>query len=674
MPKLVYIRLIGFTAGTLLQLFWMVVILGYRRQRNFERVFFLLSLALFFFYAGSLLALNDQIYYSEPPALLTAFAKTLLCAGLCFLPPLLIHLHLEYAETRRMLPGGTLKRTLLIAAYAPALYFVLRTYPLLVNSPGFDFLVPGNALGRGYGAWLALAMLIGAGCEIRFHLGAADQAQSFFHSLLAGVFAIGAALTIQLHVISGGLPRDLSDVSSTALALLAILPSAVLIYMVQRYNFLQIGRQKNLMYAVSVTFLALLYLALVRRVGTWLAPEIPPEASAAVLLFLLVIFIEPMQRTLGRRLQETAQRETDRVQRLMAEIQQQARQGNEPTLARFIERRLQATFELAAVRVTFQKEGEISEHHREFAKQHGLGPTSYGKPKVVLSEGKVAESFLVGGNVVGIVRVEPHGSALSGETRAALEFLCEQLLGALDLCRLIDEKVRLERELAERERLALLGQMAASISHNLKNPLGSIKTILQVQMESPQLPESLRGETQIVLDEIGRLSSKLNQLLRFSRPAVRGGSVEGSCDAAVVIEEVAGVLRHEAERRGVALELWLSTNGAKAAAAADAVSDIVSNLVVNALEATPRGGCVQVGAVADNGFCVLSVEDNGAGISPDAREKLLQPFFTTKTQGTGLGLAIVARRVAEVGGKLDWESPASGGQGTRFRIMLPIQS
>ena len=674
MPKLVYVRLIGFTAGTLLHLFWMVVILGYRRQRNFERVFFLLSLALFFFYAGSLLALNAQIYYPEPPAMLTAFAKTLLCAGLCFLPPLLIHLHLEYADTRGMLPGGTLKRTLLVAAYAPALYFVLRTYPILVNSPGFDFLIPGNALGRGYGVWLALAMLISAGWEIRFHLGAPDQAQSFFHSLLAGVFAIGAALTIQLHVISGGLPRDLSDVSSTALALLAILPSAVLIYMVQGYNFLQIGRQKNLMYAVSVTFLALLYLALVRRVGTWLAPEIPPEASAAVLLFLLVIFIEPMQRTLGRRLQETAQRETDRVQRLMAEIQQEARQGRAEDLARFVEKRVKETFELASVRVTFRKEQEISEGHRTFAKEHGFGEPSFGKPKVVFSEGKVSESFLVGGNVVGIVRAEPYGSALSGETRAALEFLCEQLLGALDLCRLIEEKVRLERELAERERLALLGQMAASISHNLKNPLGSIKTILQVQMESPQLPESLRGETQIVLDEIGRLSSKLNQLLRFSRPAVRGGSVEGICDASAVVEEVAGVLRHEAERRGVALELQLSTNGTKAAAAADALSDIVSNLVVNALEATPRGGRVQVGAVADNGFCVLSVEDNGVGISPDAREKLLQPFFTTKTQGTGLGLAIVARRVAEVGGKLDWESPASGGRGTRFRIMLPMQS
>jgi len=654
MPSLVYLRLIGFTAGTLLQLFWMVVILGYRRQRNFERVFFFLSVALFFFYAGSLLALNAQIYYPAPPALLTIFAKTLLCGGLCFLPALLIHLHLEYADTRGMLASRILKRTVLLAAYAPALYFTSRVYPLLADSPGFDFLAPGNVLGRSYGVWLTLAMLLSAAWEIRFHLRAPDRAQSFFHSLLAGVFSIGAALVLQLHVLSGPMPRDLSDAASTALAFVALLPSAVLIYLVQRFNFLQIGRQKNLMYAVSATFLALLYLSLVRRLSGWLAPEIPPEATASILLFVLVIFIEPLQRALGRSLQETAQREMDRVQRLMAEVQQVARLGDMSQLVRVIEERLKQQFEVADAGLVL--------HDAEPGMQLRAGGRQF------------KESFPIGQGerIVGTLGIEPHGAMISGETRAALELLCEQLAAALDLCRLIDEKVRLERELAERERLALLGQMAASISHNLKNPLGSIKTILQVQMENPELPASLRGETQIVLDEIGRLSSKLNQLLRFSRPAVRGGSVEGSCDAAAVIEEVAGVLRHEAERRGIALELQLCTNGAKAAAAADSVSDIVSNLVVNALEATSRGGRVIISAAANNGSCMLSVEDNGAGISPDARERLLQPFFTTKTQGTGLGLAIVARRVAEVGGKLQWESPVKEERGTRFRITLPL--
>ena len=674
MPSLIYLRLVGFTLGTLLHLFWMVVILGYRRQRNFERVFFFLSLALFFFYAGSLLALNAQIYYLETPALLTGFAKTLLCAGLCFLPALLVHLHLEYAETRGLLTSPAVKRVALVAVYAAALYFALRAYSLLANTPGFDFLVPGNALGRSYGVLLAAAMTIGAILNIRFHLRAPDKAQSWFHSLLAGVFAIGAALVVQLHVLSGPLPRGLSEAVSTTLALVGLLPSAVLIYLVQRFNFLQIGRQKNLVYAVSATFLALLYLSLVRRLSGWLSPELPPEATASILLFVLVIFFEPLQRSLGRRLQETAQKEMDRVQRLLADIQQEARQGNEQALARFIEKRLQETFELAAVRVTFHQELEVGQHLTAFARQHGFGPPTRGKPKVVFSEGKISECFVTVGNVVGIVRAEPHGSALSGETRAALEFLCEQLLGALDLCRLIDEKVQLERELAERERLAVLGQMAASISHNLKNPLGSIKTILQVQLENPELSEPLRGETQIVLNEIGRLSSKLNQLLQFSRPVVRGQSAAISCDGVSVIEEVAGVLRHDAEGRGVVLELQLANNGSKVAAGADAINDIVSNLVVNALEATPRGGRVTVTATASKGVFALSIEDNGPGIAKDAREKLLQPFFTTKTQGTGLGLAIVARRVAEFSGEMKWESPVREGRGTRFDVTLPMQA
>ena len=84
------------------------------------------------------------------------------------------------------------------------------------------------------------------------------------------------------------------------------------------------------------------------------------------------------------------------------------------------------------------------------------------------------------------------------------------------------------------------------------------------------------------------------------------------------------------------------------------------------------GGRVLVSAAATNGCCVLCVEDNGPGIAAEIREKITQPFFTTKTQGTGLGLAIVARRVAEFGGELDWQSPVKEGRGARFEVKLPL--
>jgi signal transduction histidine kinase len=518
-------------------------------------------------------------------------------------------------------------------------------------------------LGEGFAIVLAVALAWCGGWERRFATAAPDKPQRYFHWTLLAFFVASFLAVDALHL--GPFPMQVrtTETLATAFTLLPILPFSALIYLVFRHNFLQIGRQKNLLYAVSVTFLALLYLSLVRRLGTWLEPALPPEATASILLFVLVIFIEPLQRALGRRLQETAQRAMDRVQRLSAEIQQEARQGELESLRCFIERRTKEEFELASVQLRFLDQGNailrpFSEEERRGAVRLSL------KDHFPLRQG---------GKLAGVLHAEPHGAGFSGETRAALEFLCEQLPGALDLCRLLEEKLQLERELAERERLALVGQMAASISHNLKNPLGSMKTILQVQLENPELPDSMRAETKMVLEEVSRLSTKLNQLLQFSRPAVRGGSAIGSCDARVVVEEVAGVLSHEAERRGVKMQIKVSGGSTMVAASAEAVNDMVSNLVVNALEAAPRGGHVMVSADSNDGACILAVEDDGPGIPAALREKILQPFFTTKSQGTGLGLAIVARRAAEFGGKVDWESPVREGRGTRFHVTLPME-
>ena len=656
MGSLVYIRLIGHTAGTLLLLFWMVVIIGYRRQRNFERVFFFLCLALFLFYGGSLLALNSQIYYHQPPAALNEFAIGIITLGLCLMPAFLLHLHMEYAETRGLLRVRRWKLGVLFVFYAACLHLAVQRIPLLYQDPHFNFLVPGKSLGDGFAIVLGVTLVWSAGWEGRFAASAPDKPQRYFHWVLLAFFAFSFLAVAGLHFTPIAVEARTAEAVATAFSFLPILPFTVLIYLVQRHNFLQIGRQKNLLYAVSATFLALLYLSMVRRLGTWLEPGLPPEATAAILLFILVIFIEPLQRALGKRLQETALKEMEMAHRLSAEINQEARGGDVRELASFIESRLKEQFELAEVGLMLWDPltGQEERVPNRKVFKHGF-------------------AILQGNRAIGTLSVDPHGAAISGETKVALEFLCDQLPGALDLCRLIEEKLRLERELAERERLALVGQMAASISHNLKNPLGSMKTILQVQMENPELPEPIRGETKMVLEEIGRLSTKLNQLLQFSRPAVRGGSVAGSADARVVMEEVAGVLSHEAEKRGVKLQTKLTGNSARVAASAEALHDILSNLVVNALEATPRGGQVLVGADSNDAECVITVEDDGPGIPAGLQEKILQPFFTTKSQGTGLGLAIVARRVAEFGGKLTCESPLRDGHGTRFRVTLPAE-
>src|SRR5260370_11794860 len=115
----------------------MVVILGHRRQRNFERIFFFLCLAIVFFFGASLLALNAQLYYSTVPPGLEAFACTILCLGLWTLPSLLVHLHAENAQIPELLRAGIPKTLWLVIAYLPPILLLPRLSSALGLRSGF---------------------------------------------------------------------------------------------------------------------------------------------------------------------------------------------------------------------------------------------------------------------------------------------------------------------------------------------------------------------------------------------------------------------------------------------------------------------------------------------------------------------------------------------------------
>src|SRR5229473_2651956 len=662
MSTLFYLRLVGLTAGTLVQLFWIVLILGHRRPRNFERVLFFVVLALFLFYSGSLLALNAEIYYPLPPPALLSFAVTLVAGGLGFLPPLIVHVHVAYARATEGEAAPKWFGWLVWSAYLPVLYFAILVYPRLLESAESSLLWPGRSLGAPYGVWLAAAMLVGTYFEARFARQTEVPMERRFHRTLQVFLVLAAPLALVAYVVVAPRSMGPSSTLGTSLMLASLLPSALLAYFVLRYNFLQIGRQRNLVYAASAAFLALLYLGAVRRVSTWLEHLIPPEATAAILLFTLVIFFEPLQRRVAGLLHERFQRQVDQLQKLMTQIQQEARHGDLARLVEFAERQIRDAFGLAAVRLRLSDAPSYGSANEPLK----------AAPQAVWSYSPRAFALWDGQREIGTLEAAPHGAALSGESRGALEFLAEQLPAVLDLCRLIEQKLALERELAERERLALVGQMAASISHNLKNPLGSMKTVLQVQLENPQLPEALRKDCEMVVGEIDRLSAKLGQLLRYAKPSLRAGAAPQGVAALALAEQLVALLRHEAERRQVRLELEREAGETLVRGSEEALSDVLSNLVVNAIEALGHGGRVSVELSEQNGALHLSIEDDGPGVPADLQKKIFQPFFTTKPSGTGLGLAIVERRLAEMQGNIALETPAENGRGTRFIVTLPI--
>src|SRR5208282_3031937 len=179
MRWVLYLRLVVLTAGTLLPFFWMVVILGHRRQRNFERVFFFLCLALTCIFGSSLLALNAQLFYATPPAGLISFAWAFLCLGLWFIPSLVVHLHVEYGSVRELSLSGSKKLLWLLIAWVPAL--VLCPYLLLALREQARFETPLDSLGLPFQVWLVAAMISGAYWQWQFANVAPDEQQRSFH-------------------------------------------------------------------------------------------------------------------------------------------------------------------------------------------------------------------------------------------------------------------------------------------------------------------------------------------------------------------------------------------------------------------------------------------------------------------------------------------------------------
>jgi signal transduction histidine kinase len=640
-------KLVVYTFGSLIHLFMIVLILGNWRLRRFQVLLFGLMAALFMWYAGNLLALNISLYYGAGPAVLCGFSCTVSVVGFIAAVPLLVHVQAEYCSA--FLPMQNWQRLLVGCFYLPVIlcpWIVGR----LLSHPGLEPLV---ALGRPV-QWLVLwaiaALIVAAGVNVylNVHRRSTDPALARFHGYLAGLqglLALGWAIAYLPHSVPpvGGL----GGYFPTGLMFAGILPSALVGYSIFRYNFLDLRVQRNVFYFVAAIFGFLIYLNFMRRLSGWLEAHdvLPVAVTEGVMIFVLVVLVEPLKRLISRALHQQFVSEFEKVQKLAAEIEDHAkRTGDVNSLRALVEERVPKELGLEGVRLS-------------------RGPTPSGAVDGRVPPGAHCVPISRGGETVAFLEVISASGGISGEQIAALEMLADRLSGALELCRLIAEKVNLERELAAKERMAFLGEMAARIAHNVKNPLSGMKTIVQLMEEDKALPENTRRDCRMLVAEIDRLNRNITQVLRYAKPA---RDTDRPADLASVVRRVVALSRVEAEQRHVTLEI--SDSGpCLIEGGEEAASDIVSNLLVNALEASSEGCAIRIRLARPQvpPDCIeFSVEDEGRGIPKDKLDKIFQPFFTTRAGGTGLGLAIVKRRVDEIGGSVECQSSAERGNST----------
>jgi signal transduction histidine kinase len=264
-----------------------------------------------------------------------------------------------------------------------------------------------------------------------------------------------------------------------------------------------------------------------------------------------------------------------------------------------------------------------------------------------------------------LITAEPH--SLTSDKRAILDVLASQVAIEVETLQLVEEKIRLERELAHRERLATLGQMAAQVAHEVKNPLSSIKSIVQVMREEPAAAPYER-DLRLIVAEIDRLNRTVSQLLAFSRPSRADAQPVGLSD---LVHSTVTLVSAEAAERGVDVRAESDGDVQLEGSVAGALREALSNLVLNGVQACHNGDTVTIRAEMQGAQLVVEVTDDGPGIPTEDQQQVFEPFYSTRSRGTGLGLAIVQRRVTDIGAVLELTSPIANDRGTRFRITVP---
>jgi signal transduction histidine kinase len=268
--------------------------------------------------------------------------------------------------------------------------------------------------------------------------------------------------------------------------------------------------------------------------------------------------------------------------------------------------------------------------------------------------------------VVGLMLVAAAEDVLTPDTRTVLEVLAGQLAVAIEDSLIVEHNVRLERQLAQGERLAVLGQMAATVAHEVKNPLSAIKSIAQVMREDTLVANEYGRDLDLIVGETDRLNQSVSQLLNFAKSPQTFGS---ELNTETVVRTVIEICRTEARSRNVEINSTVAVSALLNATVSQPVKDALINLALNAIYATPIGGTVAIEAAWRGDQIVFSVEDSGTGVPETLRDRIWEPFFTTKQRGTGLGLSIVRKRMEEAGGEAVLKTSERLG-GARFELRI----
>lgn len=678
------LQVIGYSVGALLPLWMAVQLVRHRTQfTSIERILAALALTMGGWHTSNLVVTLHGLFDLGPDTWTTLLrgADTVAVVSITFAYSFLLHVHLHlWAQAHgRDLNRGERWRVYL--SYVPTVFLLLAIPRLWTGdyAPMFAklsfFVIP-------FACWIAYVLGLIALTELLIARKSKNRSEKRIMQTLAASF-IGVGIVIFAALAFGLGEGTVAGLYLKTIANLgSLLPSALLAYYIYRYRYLEIIIEESLIVVTFATVVLTVYVFGIRTIGDWTTQRygIRPGLVEALLILALALLAAPLRGWLAQRFHKLFEREAALYKEIVSRIGSYAGQYKELSdLLVFVEERTTKALGLRQLKIFIDGSvaAEVNGHrklpepwgHEVLAKSRAEAWAPVEDDPVLVEQGfKLAYPLRREDNVEGLLVVDAAAASLTPDARSVMEILANQVAIAIDDSRLVEENVRLERELAERERLASLGRMAATVAHEIKNPLSAIKSIAQVMREDEGLKDEYERDLSLIVGETDRLSQSITQLLSFARkesPAAEALSV------GELIQTSVDLFRANAREQGIELECAISTDATLAGKSVSALRDALSNLLLNALQATPQGGEVVLSASASDGEVLVSVQDSGPGVPAELREQIWEPFFTTRQRGTGLGLAIVRKRVQEVGGSASL-GVARNGRGAVFHIRIPI--
>ncbi|MCA9037303.1 MAG: hypothetical protein KDA91_19340 [Planctomycetaceae bacterium] len=614
-----------------------------------------------------------------------------MCAGLLLMPSGMLHAAFRLKQSGLdPRPEFDWRFTLL---YLPVLWLP-GLILLVTRNVSRDFLTVVAPMIPLYLVWLFSADLMAAVLfwKVRNSISA-PSAPAFFSRLIAALVLTTLSVILYCTVaIDTPIDRWLRLTTT----LLPLIPALLFVWYTLRQRLLPLVLERTILYGAAIVAILMVHRLVVTPISAAVerTSDLDFVLIESLAVLLAVLAYTPVRARVREALRNLVSRDLmqtrEAARRIAVDLSR--RSGDSPNeIIHWFQSVIQSTFNVRSCRIEMWGETHLNRETEEILK----ALQSLDVPCLDRGDdlNDAVESAMVRSEVMWAVPIRfqsVDGAVLLGarnrndrlgiEQLSTLRMLCEQFAATLHNRQVDLKRLAAERKAMQAEKLSVLGLIAGSLAHEIKNPLSSMQTIAQVVLEDLGERHECAQDIQLILNEIDRLNQTTGRLLEYARPA---NADTAYCRPDHIIQRLLHILSILARQYHVVLITTLQATNIVVAGSEEAMWEVLFNLIKNAIEAVrdQADGVVSISSsvnsvlsesIVGDGHRVIKVcvTDNGPGVPPGMLDGIYEPFVSSKSNGTGLGLYIAAERIREMHGSIRCESVPTGG--TVFSLELPV--